>query len=106
MVKLWPLRTKKGPLFKGRDKEKQKFKYLRELTRLLAIRGWDDKDRRNLLILISRMINLKDKGLQQEYANEVKTMKGENGMPAMTFIEEYFHNEGRDEGIRRGGFQR
>ena len=94
--------AKKEPLFKGRDKEKQKFKYLRELTRLLAFRGWDDKDRRDLLILISRMINLKDKGLQQEYTNEIKSMKGENGMAAMTFIEEYFHNEGRDEGIRLG----
>lgn len=86
--------AKKEALFKGKDKESQKFKYLRELTRLLAGKGWDEKDRRDLLILIARMINLEDKGLQQQYVADVKAMKGENNMAAMTFIEKYFKDEG------------
>ena len=98
--------AKKETLFKGGDKEQQKFKYLRELTRLLAGKGWDEKDRRDLLILIARMINLKDEGLQQRYVNDVRTMKGESGMAAMTFIEKYFKDEGfslgRDEGFSLG----
>ena len=94
--------AKKEALFKGKDKESQKFKYLRELTRLLAGKGWDEKDRRDLLILIARMINLEDKGLQQQYVADVKAMKGENSMAAMTFIEKFFRDEGRNEGFSLG----
>ena len=90
--------AKKESLFKGRDKEQQKFKYLREITRLLADKGWDEKDRRDLLILIARMINLKDENLQQQYIDDVRTMKGESGMAAMTFIEKFFRDEGLNEG--------
>ena len=94
--------AKKEALFKGGDREQQKFKYLRELTRLLAGKGWNEKDRRDLLILIARMINLEDKGLQQQYVADVKAMKGENNMAAMTFIEKYFKDEGRNEGFSLG----
>ena len=94
--------AKKESLFKGGDKEQQKFKYLRELTRLLAGKGWNEKDRRDLLILIARMINLEDKGLQKQYVEDVQAMKGESGMAAMTFIEKYFKDEGRNEGFNLG----
>jgi len=94
--------AKKEALFKGGDKEQQKFKYLRELTRLLAEKGWDEKDRRDLLILIARIINLEDKGLQQQYVADVKAMKGENSMAAMTFIEKFFRDEGVVIGEERG----
>ena len=96
--------AKKEALFKGKDKERQKFKYLRELTRLLAGKGWDEKDRRDLLILIARLINLEDKGLQQQYVADVKAMKGENDMATMTFIEKFFRDEGLTEGRREEKF--
>ena len=94
--------AKKEALFKGRDKEQQKFKYLREITRLLADKGWNEQDRRDLLILVARIINLEDKGLQKEYVADLQAMKGENNMAAMTFIEKYFRDEGRSEGISLG----
>ena len=98
---------------KGRDVEQQKFKYLREITRLLADKGWDEKDRRDLLILVARIINLEDKGLQQQYVADIKEMKGENTMAAITFIEKYFRDEGvtigeergRNEGRREANFE-
>ena len=97
--------AKKESLFKGGDKEQQKFKYLREITRLLAGKGWNEKDRRDLLILIARMINLEDKELQQQYVADVKAMKGENSMAAMTFIEKFFRDEGRNEGRHEANFE-
>ena len=105
--------AKKEALLKGRDIEQQKFKYLREITRLLADKGWDERDRRDLLILVARIISLEDKGLQQQYVADIKEMKGENTMAAMTFIEKYFRDEGvtigeergRNEGRREANFE-
>ena len=91
---------------KGIDKEQAKFRYLREITRLLAGnlagKGWNENDRRDLLTLVASLINLKDKELQQQYVADVKAMKGENNMAAMTFIEKYFKDEGRNEGFSLG----
>ena len=47
--------------------ELQKFNYLRTLTGLLAERGWDRNEKRDLLLFIIRIINLKDEALQQQY---------------------------------------
>jgi len=49
------------------EEELQKYTYLRKLTALLTERGWDTNDKRNLLLFIRRIINLKDKMLQEEY---------------------------------------
>jgi hypothetical protein len=47
--------------------ELQKYTYLRTLTALLAGRGWDSNEKRDLLLFIIRIINLKDEMLQQQY---------------------------------------
>ena len=86
---------------KGMDREQAKFRYLREITRLLAGKGWNENDRRDLLTLVASLINLKDKELQKQYVADLKEMKGEKGM-AMTFIEQYFRDEGEAFGVERG----
>ena len=55
--------AKKEALFKGKEEKGQKFKYLRALTRLLAGKGWSERDKGDLLILIARVINLEDRSL-------------------------------------------
>ena len=48
-------------------KEIQKFKYLRTLTELLTERGWSRNEKRDLMLFIIRIINLKDETLQRQY---------------------------------------
>ena len=84
----------------GKEKEFKKFSYLREVTKLLANKGWNEQDRRDLLILTARIISLKNIELQKIYTTEVKEMAGGNKMAEMTFIEKFFRDEGRAEGIQ------
>ena len=91
--------AKKEASFKGKDKEMQKFGTLREIVRLLESKGWNEKDRRDILILVTRLVNLRDKGLQLRYVEEIKERKG---TMAETFIEKYFRDEGRAEGRAEG----
>ena len=46
-----------------------KFRYLRELRRLLGQKGWTDRDCRDLLIFIEWIINLKDQELREDYTS-------------------------------------
>ena len=95
--------AKKAVLCK--NEEQQKLTYLRKLTRLLFERGFTDRERRDVLLFIARVINLKDKALRKEYLEDLRNLKGEGGNK-MTFIEEYFRNEalaeGRNEGLALG----
>ncbi len=91
--------AKKAVLCK--NEEKQKLIYLRELTRLLFLKGFTDRERRDVLLFIARIINLKDAALRQEYLEDWKRLKGEEGVK-MTFIEEYFRNEGLEQGLEQG----
>ena len=52
--------------------------------------------------LFSRVINLKDHNLRQQYVADIKRMGEEQGMAYVSFIEEYFRGEGRIEGMREG----
>ena len=47
--------------------ELQKYTYLRKLAELLGERGWSANDKRDLLLFIERIINLKDKTLRKQY---------------------------------------
>ena len=47
--------------------ELQKYNYLYTLAGLLAERGWSMLDKRDLLLFIERIINLKDKALKEQY---------------------------------------
>ena len=91
--------AKKAVLCK--NEEKQKLIYLRELTRLLFLKGFTDRERRDVLLFIARIINLKDAALRLEYLEDWKRLKGEEGVK-MTFIEEYFRNEGLEQGLEQG----
>ena len=48
-------------------RELQKYKYLRSLIELLAERGWSREDKRDLLLFLERIIDLKDKELEKKY---------------------------------------
>lgn len=87
--------AKKAVLCK--NEERQKLIYLRKLTRLLFEKGFTDYERRDVLLFIARVINLKDTSLKHDYLEDLKMLKGEDE-EKMTFIEEYFRNEGRVEG--------
>ena len=48
---------------------------------------------------MSRLINLEDTELRKQYIEE---LKGENEMAELNWLEEYFKEEGRNEGIAIG----
>ena len=85
-----------------RNEEGQKFQYLLTLTRLLAKKGWSEKDRRDILLFIARVINLKDHNLRRQYVADIKRMGEDKDMAYVSFIEEYFRGEGKIEGISEG----
>ena len=92
--------AKKAALCK--DEEQQKFRYLLQLTRLLAEKGWSAEDRRDILLFIERIINLRSRELHQQYMTELTEMKGEGNMAYVSFIEEYFRGMGKAEGKAEG----
>ena len=51
---------------RSRNDENMKFRYLRELRRLLGQKGWTDRDCRDLLLFIEWIINLKDPELRED----------------------------------------
>ena len=48
-------------------REIQKYTYLRILLELLAERGWNKEDKRDLLLFLERVIDLRDKELEKQY---------------------------------------
>jgi hypothetical protein len=48
-------------------KELQKFNFLREIVRLLNKRGWSLEDKRDLLLFIERIVNMRDKMLITQF---------------------------------------
>ena len=68
---------------RSRNDEMKKFRYLRELRRLLGRKGWTDRDCRDLLIFIELIINLKDRDLREEY----NSFEGETEETRMRFKE-------------------
>ena len=79
--------------------QSKKYALLLSLTRMLATKGWNENDRRDLFSFIVRAVNLTDTELQQKFVTEFK--EGENNMAELTFVEKYF----RDEGIMAGESQ-
>lgn len=83
-----------------------RLKYLLRITRSLQALGLNTKERAGILVLISRLINLEDKKLREQYFEELKKMKGENKMTELTWIEEHFRDEGialgKEQGIEQG----
>lgn len=88
--------AKKAALCK--NEEQQKFTYLLQVTRLMSKKGWNAEDQKDILMFVARIINLQSHELSEQYMMEFRKMKGEPNMAYMSFIEEYFRNEGKAEG--------
>ena len=86
---------------RSRDDERMKFRYLRELRRLLGQKGWTDRDCRDLLIFIEWIINLKDQELREDYTS-FKDETEETRMRFKTLSTDHILEEGRNEGIAIG----
>ena len=94
------LAAKKTLKIRGKDKEKMKYRYLMEVVKLWDSKGWNEEDRRDILVFVDRLVNLKNLELRQEFMNEVNKLQGEKRMKKIGFIGEYY----RDEGIRKEKF--
>lgn len=84
----------------SKDSQNKKYALLLKLAKLLASKGWSEDDRRDLFNFIIRAVNLTDIELQQKFVSEIKG--GENNMAELTFVEKYFRDEGRAEGLAEG----
>ena len=78
----------------SKTSQKKKYALLLNIARMLANKGWNEDDRRDLFSFIVRIVNLTDTELQQKFIEEVK----EDKMAELTFVEKYFRDEGREEG--------
>ena len=102
--------AKKYSEYMKEDAQKVKLEYLLKIMRNLYVRGMDEDDRRRILIFISRLINLKDAKMINQFVKELKELEGESSMRELTWLEEYFRDEaiavgeerGRSEGIAVG----
>ena len=86
---------------RSRDDERMKFRYLRELTWQLSRKGWSPRDRHDLLVFIEWIINLKDRGLREEYRVYANEMEGEK-VRYKSWIDEMFQEKFRQEGMTLG----
>lgn len=91
------------------DGELQKYTYLRKLTALLTERGWNASEKRDLLLFMRRVVNLKDKALQEQYTEyNFELRKEGNSMydwmkeAEERIVERRGMEKGREEGIVQG----
>jgi hypothetical protein len=71
-----------------RSKEEfQKYNYLRTLTGLLAERGWNAEEKRELLLFIERILYLKDKELAGKYKEYRQQLSEEGKIMYVPFYE-------------------
>ena len=82
----------------SKTSQQKKYALLLKLARMLAKKGWNEDDRRDLFSFIVRVVNLTDTELQQKFIEEIK----EDKMAELTFVEEHFKEEGREEGRKEG----
>ena len=86
---------------RSRNDENMKFRYLRELRRLLGQKGWTDRDCRDLLLFIEWVINLKDPGLREDYTS-FKDETEETRMRFKALSTDYLLEQGREQGRKDG----
>ena len=75
------------------DAQKVKLVYLLKIIRNLYVRGMNEQDRRSILVFISRLINLKDAEMVNQFVEELKRLEGESNMRELTWLEEHFRDE-------------
>jgi predicted transposase/invertase (TIGR01784 family) len=83
-------------------KELQKYKYLRTLTEQLAERGWDRNEKRDLMLFIYRIINLKDETLQQQYWEYRQRMDKEGKLMYEPFLKKVEEKMAEQRGMEKG----
>lgn len=99
------LATKNTISLSGKSKEEKKFSYLIQLTKLLASKGWNIEDRRDIFNFIVRSVNLKDAALRQNFVKEIQDFQRGENMRTLSFVEEYFRDEGLERGRREEKFE-
>jgi hypothetical protein len=77
--------------------ELQKYQYLRIVLKLLAERGWSTEDKRDLVLFVERIINLKDKNLIREYTQYQKELSKEGKIMYVSLLEREMREEMRQE---------
>jgi hypothetical protein len=82
--------------------ELQKFNYLRTLTDLLSERGWNRNDKRDLVLFILRIINLKDEMLQNKYWEYRKQLNKEGKLMYEPFLKQVEERMAEQRGMEKG----
>jgi hypothetical protein len=80
----------------------QKFNYLRSISGLLAERGWDAFEKRDLLLFIERIIYIEDKGLAGKYREYRLQLSEEGKILYIPFYELDAAEEVKKRGIEEG----
>jgi hypothetical protein len=73
--------------------ELQKYRYLRTLAKLLAERGWSLADKRDLMLFIERVINLKDEQLMDQYREYQRQFDEEGKSMYVSLVERSVRRE-------------
>ena len=94
--------AKKYSDYMSSENQKIKLEYLLKISRNLYSRGLNAKERAGIIVFVSRLINLEDEELREQFFNELKKLGGEDDMNEMTWIEEHFYNQALDKGRNEG----
>ena len=94
--------AKKYSDYMSRENQTIKLEYLLKISRNLYERGLNAKERAGIIVFVSRLINLEDEKLREQFFNELKKLGGEDDMNEMTWIEEHFYNQALDKGRNEG----
>jgi len=82
--------------------EFQKYKFLHTLAGLLAGRGWSMMDKRDILLFIERIVNLKDKALKRQYWEYRQKLSEEGKVMWKHWLDEVVEEEIEQRGIALG----
>ena len=94
--------AKKYSDYMSNDAQKIKLEYLLKITRNLYARGLNDQDRAKIIIFVSRLINLEDSELRNQFFEELKKLEGKSNMTELTWIEEHFYDQAIGKGLTIG----
>ena len=94
--------AKKYSDYMSNDAQKVKLEYLLKITRNLYARGLNAQDRAKIIIFVSRLINLEDSKLRNQFFEELKKLEGKNNMAELTWIEEHFYDQAIGKGLTIG----
>ena len=82
--------------------ELQKYRYLRKSMELLADRGWSQGDKRDLMLFLERITNLKDEHLIAEYVEFQRELEKEGKVVYVSLAERHGIKQGIEQGIEQG----